>query len=110
MHYSRGTDLNQPTYQGIDGVDYKEGPPPEYIIGESKYGTSKLSKELADGTNQMDDDWIAKRIEKAIGEEAYEKYLVDKIIYPDCEKDMLFHINIDCTIDELILLIDGIPQ
>ena len=106
----RVTDLNESTHQGIDGVYYKEGPPPEYIVGESKYGTSKLSKELADGTNQMDDDWIAKRIEKAIGEDAYEKYLVDKVLYPDCEKDVLFHINIDCTVDEPIQLVDGIQQ
>lgn len=79
-------------------------------MGEAKYGTSRLGKALADGTNQMDDDWIAKRIEKAIGEEAYAKYLVDKVLYPDCEKDVLIHINDDCIIDEPIRLIDGIPK
>ena len=103
----RVTDLNTPTHQGIDGVYYKDGPPPEYIIGEAKYGTSNLNKRLADGTNQMDDDWIAKRIEKAIGEEEYEKYLENKILYPDCETDVLLRINSDCTINEPIVLVDG---
>ena len=106
----RVTELDAPAHRGIDGVYYKKGPPPEYIIGEAKYGTSSLTKNLADGTNQMDDNWIALRMENAVGAEMYEKYLTDIILYPSCRKDILFHINSDCTVGEPIMLIDGIPQ
>lgn len=53
----RVTNLNQAGHQGIDGVYRNPGPPPKYIIGEAKYGSSQLST-LADGTKQMSDDWI----------------------------------------------------
>lgn len=36
------TDLNTPTHQGIDGVYYNPDGHPPYIIGEAKYGSSKL--------------------------------------------------------------------
>ena len=69
----RVTDINAPTHQGIDGVYYKPGPPPKYVIGEAKYGTSKLST-LTDGTKQMSDDWIGSigrnkvsRLEQSVG-------------------------------------------
>lgn len=45
----RVVDLNEPIHQGIDGVYYNPDGHPPYIIGEAKYGTSKLST-LADGT------------------------------------------------------------
>jgi hypothetical protein len=45
----RVTDLNGTSHQGIDGVYFNVGPPPKYIVGEAKFGSSKLSK-LADGT------------------------------------------------------------
>ena len=50
----RVTDLNAPTHQGIDGVYYNLDGHPPYIIGEAKYGSSRLAI-LADGTPQMSD-------------------------------------------------------
>ena len=93
----RVTDLNTPTHRGIDGVYYKSGPPPQYIIGEAKYGSSNLST-LSDGTRQMSNKWIQNRIEEAMGEDAYNQYLSDKVIYPDCEKDELVNIGSDYSI------------
>ena len=51
------TDLDSVGHQGIDGIYYKPDGHPPYVIAESKYGSSKLSK-LQDGTLQMSDDWL----------------------------------------------------
>lgn len=63
------TDLGEGGHQGIDGVYYNPNGHPPYIIAEAKYNTSRLSKGLADGTDQMDYEWIDKRLEQAVGEE-----------------------------------------
>ena len=52
----RVTDLNAPNHQGIDGVYYNPNGHPPYVIGEAKYGSSRLGNTL-DGP-QMSDDWI----------------------------------------------------
>lgn len=57
----------EPGKTGIDGVYKNPNPPPDYVITEVKYGSSNLSKGLADGTNQMSDEWIAKRLEEKVG-------------------------------------------
>ncbi len=50
---------------GIDGIYYHPGPPPKTAIVEAKYNTARLGR-MADGSKQMDNDWIdAKRLEKA---------------------------------------------
>lgn len=50
---------------GIDGVYKSKTPPPDYVITEVKYGSSKLGK-TADG-KQMSDDWLT------------DKRLIDKV-------------------------------
>ena len=56
--------------KGIDGVYKNANPPPDYIITEVKGGESaKLSKGLADGTNQMDNEWVSKRLVDKVGPE-----------------------------------------
>ena len=57
-----------PLGPGIDGVWRNTAPPPEYVITESKYGSSTLST-LKDGTKQMSDDWVDQRLNKAVGEQ-----------------------------------------
>ena len=52
--------------KGIDGVYYNPNGHPPYIISEAKFNTSRLSKGLADGTDQMDFEWIDKRLDKAV--------------------------------------------
>ena len=64
----RVTGLNDAGHQGLDGVYQNKGTN-EYIVGEAKYNTSKLST-LKDGTKQMSKEWIGgKRLEEAIGTE-----------------------------------------
>ncbi len=54
-------------HKGIDGVYKNANPPPDYIITEVKAGDAKLAKGLADGTNQMDDAWVNKRLVDKVG-------------------------------------------
>lgn len=85
----RVTDLNAPTHKGIDGVYYNPDGHPPYIIGEAKYGSSKLGS-TRDGM-QMSDTWIngSDRLVNAVGKdmaddiflEGYGKTLVN--IAPD---------------------------
>ena len=64
----RVTGLNDAGHQGLDGVYQNKGTN-EYIVGEAKYNTSKLST-LKDGTKQMSKEWIdGKRLEEAVGTE-----------------------------------------
>lgn len=82
----------RPGEQGIDGVYKNKTPPPDYIITESKYGTSTLGK-TADG-KQMSDDWLtdkrlidkvgeaeARKISQALNKGDVEKWLVN--VKPD---------------------------
>ena len=78
----RVTDLNTPTHHGIDGVYYNPDGHPPYIIGEAKYGSSRLSI-LADGTPQMSDKWIIDRLENAVGEEIANDIKMEMILNPD---------------------------
>lgn len=73
----RVTDLNAPNHQGIDGVYYNPDGHPPYVIGEAKYGSSRLGNTL-DGP-QMSDDWIygSNRLLKAVGKEMYDDILVE---------------------------------
>lgn len=73
----RVTDLNAPNHQGIDGVYYNPNGHPPYVIGEAKYGSSRLGNTL-DGP-QMSDDWIygSNRLLKAVGKEMYDDILVE---------------------------------
>ena len=64
----RVTGLNDAGHQGLDGVYQNKGTN-EYIVGEAKYNTSKLST-LKDGTKQMSKKRIGgKRLEEAVGTE-----------------------------------------
>nr|WP_242622143.1 T7SS effector LXG polymorphic toxin [Olsenella sp. Marseille-P4559] len=63
------TSLDAPTHHGIDGVYYMEGRRPPYVIVESKYGTSQLSRLADHKTRQMSDKWIYDRLENAVGKD-----------------------------------------
>jgi hypothetical protein len=43
----------------------------------------------------MSDKWIQDRIKTALGKDAYKQYVKDKILYPDCEKDILVNVGSD---------------
>ena len=75
------TDLNAPTHQGIDGVYYNSDGHPPYIIGEAKYGSSRLST-LVDGTPQMSTEWIeggksTSRLELSVGKDVADDILIE---------------------------------
>jgi hypothetical protein len=74
----RVTSLDTPTHKGIDGVYFNEGPPPRYSVAEAKYKTGRLSK-LVDGTPQMSDKWIRKRLANAVDKDTYRQ--IEKIGY-----------------------------
>jgi hypothetical protein len=54
-----------PRGQGIDGVYENLNPPPKYVIGEAKFGSSQLGK-TQDGM-QMSENWVDNRLNKAVG-------------------------------------------
>ena len=58
---------------GIDGIYEHPNPPPDYVIAEFKYNKAKLEKDLADGTNQMDDDWVRNRLDRKVSEKEAKK-------------------------------------
>ena len=104
----RVTDLNAPTHQGIDGVYYNLDGHPPYIIGEAKYGSSRLAI-LADGTPQMSDKWIIDRLENAVGEGVANDIKMEMILNPDNVGSILVHVSSNGEID-ITKLIDGIKQ
>ena len=108
ISFDRVTDLNTPTHQGIDGVYYNSDGHPPYIIGEAKYGSSRLST-LADGTPQMSDKWIIDRLENAVGEKVANDIKMEMILNPDNVGSSLVHVSPDGGID-ITELIDGIKQ
>lgn len=55
-----------PIGRGIDGVWRNPSPPPEYVVTESKFGTSRLGTTKKDGP-QMSHPWIRSRLESAVG-------------------------------------------
>lgn len=71
IHSPRVMDLEHKSGQGIDGVYEKTNPDGsrEYVIADAKVNSSKLNKGLADGTDQMSDVWIEKRLDNAVGKE-----------------------------------------
>ena len=77
INLDRVTDLNAPTHQGIDGVYYKLNGHPPYIIGEAKYGSSKLGS-TKDGM-QMSDTWIngSNRLVNAVGKDVADDILLE---------------------------------
>ena len=65
------TDIDGVTHHGIDGVYYNPNGHPPYIIAEAKYGGARLSY-LRDGTKQMSNPWVERRLEDAVGVRNFE--------------------------------------
>jgi hypothetical protein len=58
----------QPGKTGIDGVYKNHSPPPDYVITEAKYGTSKLG--WTNDGKQMSNDWLTdRRLREKVGRE-----------------------------------------
>lgn len=71
IHWPRVMDLEHKSGKGIDGVYEKRDPdvPPTYIIGEAKVNYSDLNKDLKEGTDQMSDKWVDRRLDDAVGKQ-----------------------------------------
>lgn len=71
IHQPRVTDLEHKSGQGIDGVYEKTNPDgtKSYVIADAKVNSARLNKGLADGTDQMSDEWIDKRLDDSVGKE-----------------------------------------
>jgi len=105
------TSLNEKGHRGIDGVyECKDGnsDKSQYIIGESKYGSSNLT-ENADGTKQMDREWIydSERLDDAVGPEKAEEIRDMKDEDPDNVKSVLSRIDSDGNVELYELDDDG---
>lgn len=87
----RVTDLNDSNHQGIDGVYYKKGGKPEYLIVDSKYGSSQLG-ETSDG-KQMSESWIDNRLDNAVGKEKADEIRMEKIMNGDNVGSFVAHVD-----------------
>ena len=87
----RVTNLNDSTHQGIDGVYYKKGGEPEYLIVDSKFGSAELG-ETADG-KQMSESWIDNRLDSAVGKEKADEIRMEKIMNSDNVGSFVAHVD-----------------
>ena len=104
----RVTDLDSPTHHGIDGVYYNPDGHPPYIIGEAKYGSSKLSV-LADGTPQMSDKWIIDRLENSVGDQMARNIKNEMISNSDNVGSVLVHVSPNGEMD-ITQLVNGVKK
>lgn len=93
IHSPRVIDLEHKSGQGIDGVYEKinaDGSK-EYVIADAKVNSSKLNKGLADGTDQMSDAWIEKRLDNAVGKEKADEIRDSYEDNPDSVSKTVYH-------------------
>lgn len=72
----RVTGVDDTGHQGIDGVYENSHPPPQYIINETKFGSSELNPKTVDGP-QMGDKWVKNRLDNAVGEDTADDIRLD---------------------------------
>ena len=95
------TGLDDATHHGIDGVYYNPNGNPPYIIGEAKYGSSKLGM-TKDG-KQMSLNWIDQRLEDAVGIETADKIRLAFMSNPNNVQAHLIRISPEGIINKSIL-------
>ena len=88
---NRVTDLNDSTHQGIDGVYYKKGGEPEYLIVDSKFRSAQLG-ETSDG-KQMSEAWIDNRLDSAVGKEKADEIRMEKIMNSNNICSLVSHVD-----------------
>lgn len=113
IHKPRVTDLAHKSGQGIDGI-YEMTNPDEtksYVIADAKVNHSQLNKGLADGTDQMSDAWIDKRLDDVVGKEKADDIRDTYEDNPNSISREVYHFNYGeaddkagcadvCTVDE----------
>ncbi|WP_106496314.1 T7SS effector LXG polymorphic toxin [Lentibacillus sp. Marseille-P4043] len=91
----RVTDLDDKIIKGIDGVYENSNPPPKYVIGEAKYGSSRLGKTKSG--KQMSDQWVDgnKRLEKSVGKNLADKIILEEMLNAKNVEKVLIRTTID---------------
>ncbi|BBH26298.1 hypothetical protein SG0102_12320 [Intestinibaculum porci] len=95
IHKDRVVDLEHKSGQGIDGAYEKEDANGKkvYVIVDAKVNSSRLNKGLADGTDQMSDEWVVKRLEKAVGKKKADEILDAYEDDPQSIRKELYHFS-----------------
>ena len=99
----RVTSLDDKIVKGIDGVYENASPPPKFVIGEAKYGTSQLSN--TQHGKQMSEQWISgnQRLEKSVGTKLADAIREEQYLNPENVKKVLIKIETDGTVTETVL-------
>lgn len=99
----RVTSLDDKIVHGIDGVYENASPPPKYIIGEAKYGSSQLSNTKTG--RQMSDEWVdsRNRLDKAVGQEKADEIRMELLLNPENIESILVKIGEDGKVSQLII-------
>jgi hypothetical protein len=92
------TDFTTKHPSGIDGVYSKGG---NYVIGEAKYGTSRLRQ------GQMTAEWIRKNLRNAVGLDVAKEIRVSARLSPDSVQSILSRVNSGFTPKVEISFLDG---
>jgi len=95
IYEPRVTGLSPKSGQGIDGVYERTDPDGSktYIIADAKVNSSELKKGLADGTNQMSDAWVDKRLDNAVGKEKADEIRDAHEDYPSSVSKEVYHFS-----------------
>ena len=98
--------LDSPIHQGIDGIYYNKNGTPQYIIGEAKYGTSRLG--MTNDGPQMGSDWIrgSNRLSNALGgkdSSSYQSLLTEIFMNPENVGANVYHVNPGGAVDVIPL-------
>uniref|UniRef100_UPI000686F0E4 hypothetical protein n=1 Tax=Paucisalibacillus globulus TaxID=351095 RepID=UPI000686F0E4 len=99
----RVTSLDDKIIQGIDGVYENSSPPPQYIIGEAKYGTSQLGKTKTG--KQMSDEWIdsRNRLDNAVGREKADEIRMELLLNPDNVESILVKVDVHGDVRQIVI-------
>lgn len=99
--------IYQPGETGIDSIYRNPTPPPDYIVAEVKYGTAALKKGLADGTNQMDQRWILRRLMDKVDDPVELEKIIDAMHKPDGVGRWLVRVKEDGSMQAKMIDVDG---
>lgn len=90
--HNRVTSLDDKGHQGIDGVYERENVDgtKDYVIADAKFGTAQLNTTV-DGTKQMSDEWIDKRLDDCVGKEKADEIRDAYEDNPDSVRHEVYH-------------------
>lgn len=103
----RVTSLDDKILHGIDGIYENASPPPKYIIGEAKYGSSQLSKTKTG--KQMSDKWIdsRNRLDNSVGKLKADDIRMEQILNPENVENLLVKVDKDGKVISHVVDQDG---